>query len=381
MKILHLMLSCFYIDGWNYQENALPRQNILDGHEVKIVASTETYKLPNIICYIPPSQYVNEDGIEVIRVPFRRSIPHGLGRKVRAFEGVYGLIEQFSPDVILHHGCSGYEILTVAKYKKNHPTVRFFADNHADFHNSAKSFFSREILHRRFYAPILRKALPYIEKVLCLSLETMDFLEQIYSVPAEKMEFYPLGGRLVTPEEREKRRKLVRSGLAISDGEVLLVHSGKMAESKRTLELLRAFSSIQVPFFKLCLIGSIGAGIRTDAENLMKRDRRISFVGWKNAEELQDYLCAADIYVQPGTQSATMQNALCCSCPVMLYPYKSHKPFLHGNGFFVESEQDIEYALRKIESNPSVLRSMSKASFDIAKELLDYKKLATRLYT
>ena len=42
MRILHLCLSCFYIDGYNYQENILPRINHEDGHDVRILASTET---------------------------------------------------------------------------------------------------------------------------------------------------------------------------------------------------------------------------------------------------------------------------------------------------------------------------------------------------
>ena len=43
MKILHLCLANFYVDEFNYQENILPRINKLDGHEVYILASTETF--------------------------------------------------------------------------------------------------------------------------------------------------------------------------------------------------------------------------------------------------------------------------------------------------------------------------------------------------
>lgn len=39
MKILHLCLACFYIDGYTYQENILPRINREDGHDVRILAS------------------------------------------------------------------------------------------------------------------------------------------------------------------------------------------------------------------------------------------------------------------------------------------------------------------------------------------------------
>lgn len=47
MKILHFCLSCFYIDNYDYQENQLVRVNVEDGHDVLVVASTETYNDKN----------------------------------------------------------------------------------------------------------------------------------------------------------------------------------------------------------------------------------------------------------------------------------------------------------------------------------------------
>jgi hypothetical protein len=43
MKIVHMCLSCFYIDGYFYQENEIIRQNVDDGHDVVVIASTESY--------------------------------------------------------------------------------------------------------------------------------------------------------------------------------------------------------------------------------------------------------------------------------------------------------------------------------------------------
>ena len=65
MKILHCCLSCFYIDNYNYQENLLPRQNKIDGHDVSIIASTEVYINNTKLGYCEPKKYVNEDGIPV----------------------------------------------------------------------------------------------------------------------------------------------------------------------------------------------------------------------------------------------------------------------------------------------------------------------------
>ena len=43
MRILHLCLSAFYIDEAGYQENHLVQQHVKDGHEVLVIASTETF--------------------------------------------------------------------------------------------------------------------------------------------------------------------------------------------------------------------------------------------------------------------------------------------------------------------------------------------------
>ena len=70
-----------------------------------------------------------------------------LTNKIRKMDGLYEMIEKFSPDVILFHGTSSVEILTAAKYKKDHPNVKLYMDSHADFYTSGTNFISRKILH------------------------------------------------------------------------------------------------------------------------------------------------------------------------------------------------------------------------------------------
>ena len=67
MKILHLCLSCFYIDGFSYQENELARQNNLDGHDVLVIASTENYDANGRLVYGEPREYIGSDGVPVVR--------------------------------------------------------------------------------------------------------------------------------------------------------------------------------------------------------------------------------------------------------------------------------------------------------------------------
>lgn len=380
MKILHMMLSCFYIDDYNYQENVLPKQNAVDGHEVKIIASTETFIHNQKLGYVPPSIYRSSEGIEVQRVPYRRWLPHFMMKKIRSYPNIYPLIEQFHPDIILFHGVPAYELLTVTRYKKYHPGVRLYVDSHEDKHNSGQNFISRMLLHRGFYRFIISKAIPNIDKILYISDETKDFLSENYHIPEDLMEFYPLGGAVFSVEERNEKRRRKRKELGLREHDILFVHSGKLDVQKRTVDLLTAFSSVPDSRFKLVLIGSIPQDGKERIDSLIKNDPRISFLGWKSTDELLSYLCACDMYLQPGSQSATMQNALCAFAPVMLYPHKSHKPYFRNNGYFVTTVNDMVQSFLDISSHPNNLKIMSSHSEELAKDLLDYRKLAARLY-
>ena len=113
---------------------------------------------------------------------------------------------------------------------------------------------------------------------------------------------------------------------------------------------------------------------------LVRKDDRIRFLGWKTPDELRDLLCAADVYVQPGTQSATMQMSLCCRCAVILDDVPSHRPFMNDNGWFVGRDLSLDDAFRLAADSAGSLPLMSRNSAAVASRLLDYKSLAARLY-
>jgi 1,2-diacylglycerol 3-alpha-glucosyltransferase len=93
MKIVHFCLSCFYIDGYGYQENQLPARHVKDGHEVTIIASTESFNDQREPCYLKPGEYMGTDGARVIRLPYIGGIPAAMARKVRAYPQSSGTTE------------------------------------------------------------------------------------------------------------------------------------------------------------------------------------------------------------------------------------------------------------------------------------------------
>jgi hypothetical protein len=380
MRILHLMLSCFYIDNYNYQENVLPRQNKLDGHDVQIIASTQTFVDNVHPGYLNPGTYINEDGIPVIRLPFTKIVNNTISSKLKIYPKVYQHLISFSPDVIFCHGMQTYELKTLIKYKTNNPDVRLYFDSHADFNNSAKGFLSRNILHRLYYKWLISQALPFIDKIFCINYESIVFLQKMYEIPRNKLVIYPLGGVVLEDDIRNNKRRNLRKTLNLSETDILLIHCGKMEKAKCTEDIMKAFFNIKRSNLRLILIGSMAKDIELSAKVYLQNDSRIKYLGWKNTSELADYLCAGDLYVQPGSQSATMQNALCYGCAAALYPYESHTYLLGDRVFYIETLEDMEHLFEEISLNRNILEKKRKLSFEFAKSTLDYKKLAALLY-
>ena len=381
MKILHLCLACFYIDGYNYQENVLPRLNKEDGHEVKIIASTETFVDNQTLGYVEPAEYVTEYGVPIVRLPYVKIGPMFSTVKLRKYMGLYDQIAKFAPDVIMSHDLAYWSVKDVVRYKKEHPEVKLYADTHTAEYNSGTNWLSMHVLHRGFYRHLTKKVLPYLEKFFYIGAGERDFALKHYKVPAELMEFYPLGGNLFSVEEYAEKRARRRAELELAEGELLFVHSGKMDALKRTADLLRAFAAVPDLKAKFAVIGSLPDETKDEITALIEADLRVTYLGWRSSQDLLEYLCAADLYCQPGSVSATMQNAICCNCPILLYPHEAYvNDYEYGNILWAKSEQDMADAFARIEKGEVDLEKLRIGSKRCAEELLDYRKLAARLY-
>lgn len=380
MKVAHLCLSCFYIDGYAYQENQLVAEHVRLGHDVHVIASTESYDNNAQLVYVSSGAYNGTDGAKVIRIPYRFNVLPRLARKIRAYVGLDALLRELQPEVILFHGLASWELLTVAAYVKRNPGVKLFADSHEDWNNSARSILSKWVLHYGFYRVILQRSLPLIQKVLCVSLETIDFVRELYGVPQDQIEFYPLGGLLWDDFAYEATRARTRETQGWSSSHRVFLQSGKIDGAKRLGETLRAFKSLADPNLRLVIAGQIMADVRDDVLPLIDADPRVQMLGWVDPQQLRALLCAVDVYVQPGSQSATMQMALCCRRPLIIADVPSHRVFMEGNGLLVQSDEQLAKALTTLAQVPDeLLTDMSRRSAAVATRLLDYRQQAMRV--
>jgi len=380
VRIAHIGLASFFTEHMTYQDNQLSNQNVLDGHEVLVISNAAQYADGKVVDTGYEDRYL-ENGIRLIRLPYRRILSRSVSEKLRVVDGLYEILENFKPDVIMSHNLAYVSVLDVIRYKKNHPEVKFYADTHTSVYNSGRNWLSLHVQHRLLYRYLTKKALPHLESYLYVGATEREFSKENYGVPLEKMEYFPLGGN--PPEETEylANRAKRREELGLAPDEVLLLHSGKLDPLKRTKELLEAFAAVPELKAKLAIIGSVPEQEKEVLLPLMEADSRVVFLGWKQSAELLEYLCACDLYCQPGSVSATLQNAVCCASPVMSYPHLIYTEGLdYGNILWVKTKEDMEAVLRSLAKGAINLAALREGSKRCARELLDYRTLAARLY-
>ena len=152
-----------------------------------------------------------------------------------------------------------------------------------------------------------------------------------------------------------------------------------MDSKKRTYELLYNFNKVKNKNLRLIIIGVFSEELQEKIMQLINEDNRVLYLGWKSSDELIKYIAASDLYVQPGSQSATMQSSLCSGTPVLFTNVESHKSFMKGNAFMINEPHEMEAIFYQIIEDPSILREMSQMSYKLAYELLDYKKMAEKI--
>lgn len=380
MRILHVIPGDNFTEGMGYKDNYLAAINVQDGHDVLILSSCKTWK-DSKIEYTTPCDNIMDDGVRLIRRKYKKYINDHVSSKLRVLDDAYAVVEDFRPDVIRVLNPHNFTLPIIVEYKKKHPQIKLYVDSHQEYYNSGTGFLSYWVFHKFLVRRMLKSSLDYINKVFYCLEGTKLFLQEMYDIPSSKMEFYPMGGIIRDDDERQIIRKRVRETLRIKENEIMMVHSGKMTAGKRTKEMLEALAEVTNRSFRLVLIGSIPKDMEPILTPLIEADNRVIFLGWKTAEELEEYIIAGDIYLQPGTASATIYKALCAGSALVVAPdIKGYDEFMKGVGWYGKTKEEFARIFDEISEEPLILREMGDRALMIAREAFDYRTLAARLY-
>lgn len=386
MRIAHLCLANFYIDGFGYQENVLTKLHHKMGHEVVIIASTETFIDHTRLGYVEPSSYLNEHGVRVHRLPYAAWVPRRLRSKVRAYEGLEARLEEFRPDLIFVHDVQFWDLLAIRSYVRRRPTP-VYADCHADYVNSARGFVSRYLLHGIFYRQILRCVDSIIDRYLPTLPARADFLHEVYGLAREKMELLPFGAddTLTQGLDRDAVRREVRSSLGIPDDAVVLVTGGKLDLRKNIHTLIERFSALRdsglLTGMHLLVFGKPDPSVAAVLAAVSVHPD-VHLQGWVHAKDTYKMFLAADLAIFPGTHSVLWEEAIGHGLGVVAHywPGVNHLD-LGGNLKFIHdaSPAALDVLLRELwQEEASMVRRITGVAAEKGARTFSFSAIAVQ---
>lgn len=381
MKIIHVCLSGPFTDGLAYQENELVKQHVMLGHEVIVVASIEIYGSNKKLTKTEPGISRLGCGATIHRLTYALGLTGWLATKLRAHRGLLELLETSRPDRIMFHGLAAWDLITVAAYVRRNPHVKLFADCHEDFNNSAKTWASRELLHRNFYKPIFLRCIDQIQEVLCITVESLDFAVDFYGSPRMKTRIYPLGCS-IEPEQIVYRRRLsFRTLYNLKDTDIIITQTGKLDRTKQLASAIRAFHRNPSLDLKFVIAGQMDDDVRAECLPLIRADPRIIDLGWQSTDELRTVLAGADCFLQPFGQTVTTQMAMAYGCVILAQDLPSHRWLIGKNGHLFKDFSELDETFKWVVKNQIRLQYIKQATSEFAGTHLDYKKLALQIVT
>lgn len=385
MKILHCCLAAFYIDDFSYQENILPRIHKGLGHEVEILASTETYIDKVKLGYTNAGSYTTKEGIPLTRLPYVSWLPSVLARKLRLYRGIDAVLDRFAPDVVFLHDCQFLSIQRISHYAQQ-TGATVYVDSHTDFINSGRSFVSRNILHRVIYRMCSKVIEPYVKKYFPTLPLRAEFLINVYDVPRRKIELLPFGvdDNRIRQSHRAELHDAIREELKIPKEAFVFIAGGKIDKRKAIHLLVDRFSrladsdALNGAYF--ILFGQPTDDLR-DQVALAAKNTFVRYVGWVDANDIHKYLWASDVAIFPGTHSVLWEEALGLGIPCVFRRWKGIEHVdLGGNCLFLDevTPLTVDELLIELASDQHKVAMMKEVAQEKGRKFFSYTEIARR---
>jgi 1,2-diacylglycerol 3-alpha-glucosyltransferase len=386
MKWMHVLFDDYpYISSWGYQENGLIAAQRELRHEVTVL--TISYVPKVLKGYLTKEDLAQNEGrdasgTKIVRMKNHWPLSDRWNSKVKWYAGFGKLLEAEKPDAIFVHDLHALSLLTLGRYVRRHPGCFCVADLHVNYFNSGRGKLSKYVLHGILYAAIIAMEKKTPRFIFYPNEGTRVFARERYRLNDERrFRLLPLGGTVADPEEIARERDWLIEQHGFEKTDIVFIHSGKLTPEKKTDRLIDAFLKVPDERFRLMIIGEIPEENRAKLTGMMARSDRIHYLGWKSASELKRYLNAGDVYVQPGTPSITLNEAMCSRCAIMVHDARrAHYAFIPDDAaFFIDDEDAIADALRAISKDSECLKRLQMRSCEIATELFDYRGQARML--
>ncbi|MFX1521335.1 MAG: glycosyltransferase family 4 protein, partial [Promethearchaeota archaeon] len=218
------------------------------------------------------------------------------------------------------HWSSGLIALLAGKFMQRHVVLRVIGSV-----KTPLAFFKADtkIRNINLLTSVTRKILLLIEDIVLkysdVIITVSPILKDLYENYAHKMFTAPLGVDTSVFYPKEINIKLKQE----YDGQHFLLYVGRLSAEKGLEHLFTALKKVVslIPDTKLLIIGE--GNYRKQLENAVKDlnlNKHVYFLGFKNKDEIVEYLSIADVFVLPSL-SEYMPNsileAMACGVPVI----------------------------------------------------------------
>lgn len=383
MKITHICLVEGYTEGLNYQENIIIKYQAKEGHQVSLLTTDHCFTEGVWGVCQTESDYINPQGVHIIRLPFLFPIPYKINRKIGIFKDTIKVLEELKPDVIFVHNLQFWDIKAIVAYKKRNPKVVIYADNHSDFSNSARNWVAKNILYRFWWKPCAKKLEPWTEKFFGVLPARIDFLQNVYGISKKKTDLLVMGAddECVERAAKPEIRKKVREQYGITEDEFLIVTGGKIDAFKtQTLLLMEAVQKIDNNKIKLLVFGSVEENLK-DSLLKLSDGKKVQYIGWAKGEQPYEYFASADLVAFPGRHSVYWEQVVAQRIPMICKYWEGTTHIdIGGNVEFLykDSMEEIKEKLEMIINAPEKYRQMKERAEGSGKEDFSYAKIARR---
>lgn len=382
MRILHIQFAGPYTEGFNYQENILPKYQVKHGHEVYFLTTCYAWDKGNMI-HVLPEKKVLSDGVHLERMEFVNFGVPIITRRLRLVRNTYEKIKEISPDFIMLHDIQSLSDLGIIKYLKKHREVRMIVDCHTDFSNSARTFLSKHLLHGILWKIMAQMIEPYTYKFYGVLPARNDFLINMYGLPKEKVELLVMGAddECVHAALVKKNDRYIRNKYGISDSDFLIVTGGKIDMYKtQTLLLMEAVKKIEHKNVKLIVFGSVDTQLKEKFNSLVD-DVFVKYAGWVDANDSYDYFAEADLVCFPGRHSVFWEQAAGMGIPLLVKYWEGTTHIECGGNvefLYKDSVEEIGNKIKQIVLDKEHYREMKEIAEQKAMKFFSYSDIAER---
>ncbi len=380
MKITHVCLCGPVTDNWAYQDNLLPKYHKKNGYDVSVITSKYIWNDKGKLDIDHRAVYYNEYGIKTIRIESKFNST--VQSKFKKYKNLYQTIKEEKPDILFIHGCQFLDIKYVVTYLKKNPNVKVYVDNHADFSNSARNWFSKKVLHQLIWKKRAHMIEPYTTKFYGVLPSRVDFLIDVYDLPKEKVELLVMGAddeNIAKVKSGDARRK-IREKYNIKENDFLVITGGKIDSAKRQTLLLMEAVNQMTNNEKLIVFGSVDEALLADFNRLCNFDK-VQYVGWLSSEDTYQYFEAADLAVFPGRHSVLWEQAAGQGLPILVKYWKGTTHIdLGGNVKFLykDSSEEIKLRILELVNNREEYSRMKKVSQSDSMKKFSYEEIARK---